>query len=161
VRTTPVGSYVRWQLGDWGLADIQAGALVVVGLVGAVAWTRGRIGEAIVGYGRLVAAEGGHLVAALAMAAVAGAGLSAVAYAVVLLLPPQPWVLNAADSYAHFLTLPVGLWTLAALIELGQRSLPAASLARPTARAADARGEAARQQPAGRDALPPVAAPTS
>jgi hypothetical protein len=161
VRTTAVGGYVRWQLGDWGLADLQAGALVVVGLVGAVAWTRGRIGEAIVGYGRLLAAEGGHLVATLAMAAVAAGLLSAVAYAVVLLLPPQSWVLNAADSYAHFLTLPVGLWTLAALIELGQRSLPAASLSRPAARSAEAKAEPGRQHPASRDALPPVAAPAS
>ena len=71
IQNTPVGGYIRWQLGDWGLTDLQAVALVVVGLAGAVAWTRGRIGEAIVGYARLLATEGGHLVAALAMAAVA------------------------------------------------------------------------------------------
>jgi hypothetical protein len=161
VQTTALGGYIRWQLGDWGLADLQAGALVVVGLVGAVAWTRGRFGDAIVGYGRLLAAEGGHLVAALAMAAVAAAVLSSIAYTVVLLLPPQPWVLNAADSYAHFLSLPVGLWTLAALIELGQRTLPAASLARPAAKSAETRSEAGRPLPASRDSLPPVAAPAS
>ena len=66
-----MGGYIRWQLVGWGLADLQAAALVVVGLVGVIAWTRGRIGEAIVGYGRLLAAEGGHMVAALAMAGVA------------------------------------------------------------------------------------------
>jgi hypothetical protein len=157
VQTTAVGGYIRWQLGDWGLADLQAGALVVVGLVGMVAWTRGRLGEAISGYGKLLTAEGGHLIAALGMAAVAGGVLAAVAYAVVLLLPPQPWVLNAADSYAHFLTLPVGLWTLAALIELGQRSLPAASLVRPAGRAA----EPVRPLEASQEALPTVAAPAS
>jgi hypothetical protein len=48
----------------------------------------------------------------------------------VLLLPAQAWVLPAADSYAHYATLPVGLWTLAALIELAERSLPSASLRR-------------------------------
>ncbi len=161
VQTTALGNYIRWQLGDWGLADLQAGVLVVVGLAGAVAWTRGRIGEAIVGYGRLLATEGGRLVAVLAMAAVAAGLLASVAYAVVLLLPPQPWVLYAADSYAHFLTLPVGLWTLAALIELGQRSLPTAMLARPAARSAEDRVEPGRPLPASRDALPPVAAPAS
>ena len=71
ITSTPLGGYIRWQLGDWGLTDLQAVALVVVGLAGAVAWTRGRIGEAIAGYARLLATEGGHLVTALAMAAVA------------------------------------------------------------------------------------------
>ena len=43
----------------------------------------------------------------------------------------QTWVLGAADSYAHFATLPIGLWALAAFIELAERSLPVASLVRP------------------------------
>ena len=62
----------------------------------------------------------------------AGAGacvLAGLAYSLVLLLPPAGWVLPAADSYAHYATLPIGLWTLAALIELAQRSLPVAGLA--------------------------------
>ena len=65
----------------------------------------------------------------MAMAGVAACVLSALAYSVVLLLPPAGWVLPAADSYAHYATLPVGLWTLAALVELAQRSLPVARLA--------------------------------
>ena len=161
IQTTSLGTYIRWQLGGWGLCDIQAAAMVFVGLVGVVAWTRGRMGASIVGYGRLLAAEGGHMVAALAMAGVAAGVVSAVAYAVVLLLPAQSWVLNAADSYAHFLTLPVGLWTLAALIELAQRSLPMASPARAAAHAADANGESGHQHPSLHDAHPPVAAPAS
>jgi hypothetical protein len=80
------------------------------------------------GYWRLLAAEGGHLVAALAMAGVAAGLLAAGVYSVVLLLPAQSWVLAAADSYAHYVTLPVGLWTLAALIELAERFLPSAAL---------------------------------
>ena len=40
---TALGDYLRWQLG-WGLTDLQAAALVCVGLVGAVAWSRGTIG---------------------------------------------------------------------------------------------------------------------
>ncbi len=161
IQNTPVGGYIRWQLGGWGLTDLQAAALVMVGLAGAVAWTRGRIGEAIVGYARLLATEGGHLVAAIAMAAVAAGLLSAAAYAVVVLLPAQSWVLNAADSYAHFVTLPVGLWTLAAVIELAQRSLPMATTVRPAAGSAEAKSEPGRQHPSHHDVLPPVGAPAS
>ena len=36
--------------------------------------------------------------------------------------PPQTWVLAAADSYSHYATLPIGLLTLAALVELGERA---------------------------------------
>ena len=120
---TSVGDYVRWQLG-WGLTDLQAASLVGIGLAGAVAWSRGTIRGAIAGYGRLLTAEGGHLVAAVAMACVGSGLVAAAAYAVVLLLPVQTWVLGAADSYAHFATLPIGLWALAAFIELAERSLP-------------------------------------
>jgi hypothetical protein len=58
----------------------------------------------------------------------AGAGAAA-AYLVVLSLPPQTWVLSAADGYAHYASLPVGLLTLAAVVELAERALPAATLA--------------------------------
>ncbi len=55
--------------------------------------------------------------------------MSAAAYVIVLSLPASTWALNAADSYAHYATLPVGLILTAALIELGERSLPLATLA--------------------------------
>jgi len=129
---TALGRAVRWQLG-WGLTDLQAAALVVLGLTGAVAWSRGTLRGSIAGYRQLLATEAGHLVAALAMAGVAAGLLAAAVYTVVLLLPAQNWVLGAADSYAHYATLPVGLWTLAALIELAERSLPSASLRPSTA----------------------------
>jgi hypothetical protein len=125
---TSAGRIVRWQLGGWGLTDLQAAALVVVGAAGAIAWSGGSLRGSIVGYRRLLAAQAGHLLAALAMAGTAAAVLAAAAYAVVLLMPAQSWVLGAADSYAHYVTLPIGLWTLGALVELGQRSLPSASL---------------------------------
>ena len=48
------------------------------------------------------------------------------AYLLVLSLPTSTWCLAAADSYAHYGTLPVGLILLAALVELGERSLPMA-----------------------------------
>ena len=82
-----MGRYIRWQLG-WGLVDLQAAALVAMGLVGVVAWSRGSIGESLGGLIRLLRSQAGHLVAALAMAGAAACLLAAVAYAVVLLLPP-------------------------------------------------------------------------
>lgn len=127
---TGLGSYLTWQVG-WGLVDLQGAAVVFAGIFGAVAWSRG-IGLATFrGYGRLLANEGGHLVATLAAAGLAAGGLSAAAYLIVLSLPTSTWALNAADSYAHYATLPVGLILMAALIELGERSLPMANLAEP------------------------------
>jgi hypothetical protein len=119
---------MRWQLG-WGLTDLQAIGIPSLGLVGAVAWSRGTISSTLAGYFRLLSFEGGNLLAVAIMAGIASGLGAAAAYAVVLLLPAQTWVLAAADSYAHFATLPVGLWTLAALVELAQRSLPVAPLA--------------------------------
>jgi hypothetical protein len=141
-----IGRYIRWQLG-WGLTELQAASLLALGLVGAVAWSRGSPRGALIGYFRLLSDEGGHLVVALAMAGVAAAALAAAAYAVVLLLPVQTWVLVAADGYAHFATLPVGLWLLAALIELAERSLPTGSVARSSSRQAPARAETGAKQP--------------
>ena len=63
-----------------------------------------------------------------ALSGLAAGAVSAVAYLVVLSHTAAPWVLNAADSYAHYGTLPVGLWMLSALVELGERSLPEAGL---------------------------------
>ncbi|WP_254053254.1 hypothetical protein [Singulisphaera sp. GP187] len=128
VTNSLVGRYVRWQL-NWGLADLQGAALVVAGVAGVVAWTRGTVGGTVRGYPRLLAAEGGHLAALLTLAGLAAGTLSALAYMIVLSLPAQTWVLAAADGYAHYATLPVGLVTLAGLVELGERSLPMATLA--------------------------------
>ncbi len=158
VQATGLGAYMRWQLGGWGLADIQAAGIVAVGLVGAVAWTRGGVGDALVGYGRMLAAEGGHLVAVLVLAALATGALSAAAYAVVLLLPAQSWVLGAADSYAHFLTLPVGLWTASVFIELAQRSLPTADAAGTSTQSAAALD---REHPPVHDVPSSISAPAS
>jgi hypothetical protein len=130
IAATPLGALLRWQL-SWGLADIQGAALVALGLAGALAWSRGTAAGAVRGYVRLLAAEGGHLVALLVLASLAAGTGAALAYLLVLALPASTWVLGAADSYAHYATLPVGLVLLAALVELGERALPAATLARP------------------------------
>jgi len=123
-----LGAWVRWQLGT-GLAVAQAGGLVIAGIAGAVVWSRGSIGEALRGYVRLIAAEGGRLVAVLAISGVVAGVAAGLTYIAVLSLPTATWLLNAADGYAHYATLPVGLWALAALVELGERSLPEATLA--------------------------------
>ncbi len=125
VGGTSVGRYIRWQLG-WGLVDLQAASLVLLGIVGVVAWSRGSFKEALWGFKRLLEDQAGHLIMALAMAGGAACLLAGLIYPLVLLLPPAGWVLPAADSYAHYLTLPIGLWTLAALIELAERTLPVA-----------------------------------
>lgn len=124
-----VVSYIRWQLG-WGVIDLQAAGLVAVGAAGALAWSRGTFGSMLGGYRRMLREEGGHLVGFLVGSGALAAGLASVAYLLVLALPTQTWVLAAADSYAHFATLPVGLLTLAGLVELGERSLPRATAAR-------------------------------
>ena len=104
ISATVVGRYVRWQLG-WGLVDFQGAALVVLGFLGAVAWTRGSLRDAVRGFRRLLAGEGGHLVVALALACAVAALLGGLSYPLLFLLPPAGWVLPAADSYCalrHF-----------------------------------------------------------
>ena len=155
------GGWELRPLAAWLGADRRAGGRVVgLGAAGAVAWSRGTIRGAIAGYERLLSAEGGHLVAVVAMAGVAAGLVTAAAYAVVLLLPVQSWVLAAADSYAHFATLPVGLWALAAFIELAERSLPTASIVRPATRKVPTEINADGQRSGHLDARPQVATPT-
>jgi hypothetical protein len=148
IATTSLGRYIRWQFG-WGLVDLQGASLIVLGIVGVVAWSRGSLGEAVVGFRYLLQKQGGHLVAAIAMASTAAGLLGGLIYPVMLLLPPAGWVLPAADSYSHYLTLPVGLWTVAAMIDLMERSVPAARLVRtvPQHLASEAEGEAGAAEP--------------
>jgi hypothetical protein len=160
ISATALGRYIRWQLGP-GLQTLQAAGLLFVGLAGVIAWSRGSFTEAITGYGRMLKAEGGHLVAAMVMAGAAAFVLAAPAYAVLLLLPAQTWVLAAADSYSHFATLPVGLWTLAAFILLAERSLPSAALLRATPKRADAVALANDGHASHHEALPTVGATLS
>lgn len=122
-------SSIRWQLG-WGVIDLQAAGLVAVGMAGALAWSRGTFGSMLGGYMRMLRAEGGHLVGFLIAGGALASGLASAAYLLVLASPTQTWVLAAADSYAHYATLPVGMLTLAGLVELGERSLPRAAVAR-------------------------------
>lgn len=113
-------------LRGWGLVALQAGSIALVGLAAAVPWSRGTWGSALAGYGRVLRASGGRLAAVLALVGLLIGSTSALAYYAVLAMPVQPWVLLAADSYAHYASLPIGLVGLAALVELG-----AGSAARP------------------------------
>jgi hypothetical protein len=116
-------------LNGWGVVIVQGVALLFFGLVGGLAWSRGSWRAALNGYGRLLRAEGGR-VAALALGTCFVCGcVSALSYVVLLSLPVSAWLLNAADAYAHYATLPLALVAIAALIELGERSLPLATLA--------------------------------
>jgi hypothetical protein len=142
VNATPLGAFVRWQLG-WGLTDLQIAGLAMVGLAGIVAWSRGTIWGSLVGFKRLFAAQGGNLVVVLALATVAASVLAGSVYALLLLLPSQSWVLGASDAYAHYVTLPVGLWLLAAVIILAERSLPSAALHQSTEAAGPAEANSA------------------
>jgi len=123
-----LNSYVRWQLG-WGTVDLQGAGIVAIGLAGVLGWSRGTLGSILQGYWRLLRAEGGHLVGLLIGGGILAGGLTTLAYLLVLSMPTQSWVLASADAYAHYATLPVGLLMFAALVELGERTLPQASLA--------------------------------
>ncbi len=113
-------SFVLDFLRGWGLVGLQGGAFLTVGVIGAAAWSPGGWGATMATYGRLLRAHGGRLAALMALAGVAVGAASALAYYAVLALPQQPWVLLAADSYAHYATLPVGLVFLGALVELAR-----------------------------------------
>ncbi len=124
---TAVGTYIRWQLGP-GLAETQGVGLLAAGLAGVVAWGGGGVAQAARDYARLLGSHGARLAVVFALSGLAAGTASAAAYVIVLSSPAAPWVLNAADSYAHYGSLPVGLWTLSALVELGESSLPEATL---------------------------------
>ena len=128
VGSTPIGAWLRWLFGR-GLTDIQGFALVTCGIVGVVAWTRGSIPEAVVGFFRLLRAEGARLVVVLGLAGLASGLSSAIIYPAILSLPPTFWLLNTADAYAHIASTAIGLCTLSALVSLAERSLPQASVA--------------------------------
>ncbi len=110
-------------IGGWGIVSLQGAALLVVGIAGVAPWCGGRWQSTLKGYGRLLRVEGGHLVGALAIGGVLAGVLAGFGYLIILSLPTQPWVLPAADSYAHYATLAVGLGLLASLVELGSRAL--------------------------------------
>jgi hypothetical protein len=79
----------------------------------------------------------------LALSGLAAGVGAALAYLMLLSLPASTWVLAAADGYAHFATLPVGLLLLSAMVELSERALPTAALAAIAEGAVGVRNEGA------------------
>jgi len=128
---TMLGRAIRWQL-SWGLADLQGIALVVTGLAGSAAWNGLTLRRTLRGYTRLLSVEGGRALALTMFATLASALWSGLAYLVVVPLPARAWVLPAADSYAHYGTLIIGLLVLAGWVELGERALAEATLVSST-----------------------------
>lgn len=113
----------------WGLVYLQGAAILFAGMAGAAAWCGGSSRACLSAYRNLQRAEGGRIVAILALMGLTACVPVGLAYLLVLSLPRQPWVLAAADSYAHYATLPIGLICLSALVELGLRALPRAAVA--------------------------------
>ena len=128
IASSAVGEWLRWFLLSWGLADLQAVALPLSALAGAVAWAPGFARGPIRGYVQMLRTQGGRVLFAFALAGLAAGLVSGASYLVLLALPTSSWILNAADSYAHYMTLFTGLWLLSALVELGERALPEAML---------------------------------
>lgn len=126
-------AYVPWMIRGtrlvWSLVAVQSFGLVFAGLLGGLAWTRGSGKLGLRGYGRLLRASGGRLVAVLTFSSAACGAIAWLAYGAMFSLPAQPWLLTAADAYAHYGTLVVGLATAAAIVELGESSLPHAKRA--------------------------------
>jgi hypothetical protein len=135
--TASIRGALSWLMLGWGLATVQAAVLGLAGTVGVAAWCGGRPVELVRGWSRLTRAEGGRVVAWLAGSGAVAGALSGLAYGLVLSLPREPWLLAAADSYAHYATLTVGLVSLSGLVELGTRSLPRAVLAATPATAVE------------------------
>jgi hypothetical protein len=128
VRSLPTSapSSIRWLLAtalfDWGLVWLQAASIALLPLVAACAWARDRGGFWRVLF-RVLRSGGARIFVLSTSLLVALAGLSSLAYLALLSLPAQPWVLAAADSYAHYLTLPLGLLLAASIVEIGDSTL--------------------------------------
>lgn len=113
----PVLNSLIWILRGPGLVWLQACALPLIPVVGAAAWATS-LRDLAHTFLKLFRAQGGRLVAVILGCSVASAALSTLVYTILLQLPPQPWLLAAADSYAHYASLLVGLLLVVTLVEL-------------------------------------------
>jgi len=125
-HTTQTPGTAPWSLEflrGWSLAGLQAAGLAMLGLVAGLAASSGSWGGTLRGYGRVLKAEGGRLAALVAVLGLGVGGVSALAYSIVLAMPVQPWILLAADGYAHYASLPIGLLGASALVEMGTHAV--------------------------------------
>ncbi len=97
---------------------LQALGLVLLGLLGAAAWSgrslRGTFGL----FGRLWRNAAARLLVVVVSASLGAGALTLLSYLALLNVGGPEWALNAAASYAHYGTLGVGLMLVAALIDL-------------------------------------------
>ena len=121
--------FVAPMLSGWGLIWLQAGALVLLGMAGAAAWSGGSVRGLFRSFFRMMRAEGGRVAAVAVLSGLTSGLAVAATYLVVFTLPERAWLLMTADSYGHFASLAAGLVGLSALVDLGARSLPRASVA--------------------------------
>ena len=98
------------------------------------------------------------MVVVLAMSCTATVLLAGSVYALLLLVALAGLGPGAADAYAHYVTLPVSLWTLAAAIILAERSLPSAPLCTHVSAAANIEAQADLERD-GHGAQPLTASP--
>lgn len=110
----------------WWIVLAQGCGVALLGLAGAAAWSRGGFRGALEVFWALLRRQGARLAVSILALSLGTVAVTVPAYAILLALPPQSWVLSAADSYAHYGTLFVSLLGLSALVELGQRVLPEA-----------------------------------
>lgn len=109
--------WVIWAL-SWGLIDLQIVAVPLAILSGAVAFGGGSIGSTL-GVAWRSLRDRGSLYFLVTLVFAAFSFLSSSALTVLMLShPAEPWVLMAADFYAHLASLGLGLWYLSCLIEL-------------------------------------------
>ncbi len=115
---------------DWGLVWFQCAGFVFISLVGAAALARDGGGLVRV-WRQTLRTQGARMLVLVLGTLLATGGLTFLAYLSVLSLPGQPWVLAAADSYAHYVSLPLGLILVAMLVELAHQSSSSISMPRP------------------------------
>lgn len=109
--------WVVWAL-SWGLIDLQIVVAPLAILAGAVAFGGGSI-RSTLGIAWRTLRQRGSQYFLITLAFMAFAFLSSSAMTVLMLYhPAEPWVLMAADFYAHLASLGLGLWYLSCLIEL-------------------------------------------
>lgn len=106
---------------DWGMAWVQAAAIAALTLIAAATYGRDR-GGALYVWRQSLKYQGGRMLATLIVAMLSVGACVALTYLTVLSLPAQPWVLAAADSYAHYVSLPLGVLLIAAFVELAHQA---------------------------------------
>ena len=81
------------------------------------------------GWWRLMKAEGARILFWTAIVSVLSGVWVGMVEGLFLAMPPRLWTLSAADSYAQYGSILIGLWMVAGYVELGRRALPTARVA--------------------------------